>query len=224
MEIYPGIHWLRGVVGCNCWLVMETGYAFVIDTGSPGNAHHILRYAEKHGVGDKVKYIVLTHGDLDHAGSARELKKLTGAVIALHAAELPLLAQKGNLPGPLRFVSKIFSNVGRCARVKPDMLLKEGDRIGCYQVVHTPGHTPGSLCLWEPRKIIFTGDALRTHANDRMLTPSKPTVLNMPQAMDSMRKIAELDFYALFGGHGPPVIGDAADKLRKLLSTIPAES
>jgi len=221
MEVLPGIHWIRGVVGGNCWLVLETGYAMVIDTGSPGNAHHILRYATNRGVGDKVKYIVLTHADIDHAGSAAELKKLTGAKIAVHEAETAFMSEKNSLPGFFIWASKLFPRLGRCARLEPDILLNEGERLGSYQVVHTPGHTPGSISLWEPRKIIFTGDALRTHAGDRLLTPSRPTACNMGQAMDSLRKIAGLDFYTLFGGHGPPVIGNAAEKLRDMIGKLP---
>lgn len=224
MEIFPGIHWLKGVVGGNCWLVMETGYAFVIDTGSPGNAHHIFRCAQTLGVGDKLKYIVLTHADIDHAGSAAELKKLTGASIALHAAEVPFMAEKANLPGGLRWLSGVFPKMSRCARIEPDLPLNEGDVIGSYEVIHAPGHTPGSICLYEPRKLIFTGDALRTHGRDRLLPPSRPTAVNLRQATDSMKKIAGLDFYALFGGHGPPVIGNAGAKLRDMISRLPREA
>ncbi len=220
MEILPGIHWIKGVIGCNCWLVIDGDNALVIDTGSPGNARRIARYATEAGVGDKLTHIVLTHADIDHGGSARELKRLTGAKIAIHEAEEAFLSERGNLPGPFRWASKAMPGLSRSADFTPDVLLNEGDQIGSFQVVHTPGHTPGSICLWEPGKIIFVGDALRTHANDRLLTPSRPTAGDMTLAMQSLRKIATLDFDALFGGHGPPVIGDAAAKLRKMLATL----
>ena len=220
MEIIPGIHHIRAVIGGNAWLVIETGYAMVIDTGSPGNANHIARYAANHGVGEgQLRYIILTHADIDHAGSAAELKKLTGAAIAIHAAEASVLTENGNLPGPFRWMSSVFPRLSRYARFEPDMLLQEGDRVGSFEVVHTPGHTPGSICLWEPGKLIFTGDVLRTHARDRLLPPSKPTTGDMHLAMESVRKIAALDFYALFGGHGPPVIGNASAKLKAMLAS-----
>ena len=220
MEILPGIHWVRGIIGGNCWLVVDGDIAMVIDTGSPGNARRIARYAERHGALDRLKFIVLTHADIDHGGSAAELKRLTGAKIVIHAGEAAFLTEKGNVPGLFRWASRLWPHLSRSARFVPDVLLKDGDEIGGFEVIHTPGHTPGSICLWRPGKMIFTGDALRTHANNRLLTPSQPTAHDMAGAMESLRKIASLDFDALFGGHGPPVIGNAAAKLRKMLAIL----
>jgi glyoxylase-like metal-dependent hydrolase (beta-lactamase superfamily II) len=220
MEILPGIHWVRGVIGCNCWLVIESDRALVIDTGLPGNGRLIVRYAESHGVLDRLKFIVLTHADIDHGGSADELRKITGAKIAVHAAEAAFIAERSNLPGLFYWASRLWPRLNRSARFTPDVLLQDGDRIGGFKVVHTPGHTPGSVCLWQPGKLIFVGDALRTHANDRLLTPSRPTARDMALAMNSLRKIAALDFDALFGGHGPPVVGNASAKLRKMLARL----
>ncbi len=220
MEILPGVHWVRGVIGGNCWLEIEGDNALVIDTGSPGNARRISRYAESHGALDKLKFIVLTHADIDHGGSAAELKRLTGAKIAIHAAEAAFLTERGNIPGHFRWASALWPRLSRSARFTPDVLLKDGDHIGHFEVVHTPGHTPGSICLRQPGKLIFTGDVVRTHANDRLLTPSQPTASDMTEAMKSLHKIAALDFDSLLGGHGPPVIGNAAAKLRKMLATL----
>ena len=219
MEILPGIHWVRGVIGGNCWLVVDGDIAMVIDTGSPGNARRIARYAERYGVLDKLKFIVLTHADIDHGGSAAELKRLSGAKIAIHAAEAAFLDERGNIPN-FRWASRLWPRLSRSARFTPDVLLNDGDNIGGFEVIYTPGHTPGSICLWQSDKMIFTGDALRTHANDRLLIPSRSTAQDTALAMESLRKIAALDFDALLGGHGPPVIGNAAAKLRKMLATL----
>ncbi|XUX01481.1 MAG: MBL fold metallo-hydrolase [Dehalogenimonas sp.] len=219
----PGVHWVRGVLGCNCWLVVEPESSIVIDTGLPGNARRIDNYANKLGV-SKISYIILTHADIDHAGSASELRELTGAKIAVHTIEAHYMTTRTEIPFPFRWVSRSIPSLGRFARFKPDILLNESEKVGGLQVVYTPGHTPGSICLWKPGGSIFTGDALRTHARDRLLTPSRPTAMNMPQAMDSMRKLATLDFGSLFGGHGPPVVGSASTKLRDMLAKLPFES
>ncbi|XIG14494.1 MBL fold metallo-hydrolase [Dehalogenimonas etheniformans] len=207
-------------MGCNCWLVVEPESSIVIDTGLLGNARRIDNYAKKLGV-SKISYIILTHTDIDHAGSASELRELTGAKIAVHNIEAHYMTTRTELPFPFRWISRLIPGLGRFARFKPDILLNEFDQVGSFQVVHTPGHTSGSICLWKPGEIIFTGDALRTHARDRLMTPSRPTAIDMPRAMDSMKKIARLDFNSLFGGHGPPVISDASAKLRDMMAMLP---
>ncbi|APV45449.1 Glyoxylase, beta-lactamase superfamily II [Dehalogenimonas formicexedens] len=220
IEVIPGVHWVRSVVGCNCWLVVEPGNSIVIDTGLPGNARRIVNYAKQLGV-SAISHIILTHADIDHAGSASELKSLTGAKIAVHTIEAHYMTTRTELPFPFCWVSRLIPRLSRFARFTPDILLDESDSVGGLRVVHTPGHTPGSICLLKKGESIFTGDALRTHARDKLLTPSRPTAMDMPRAMDSMKKIAALDFTSLFGGHGPPVISKASAKLRDIVANLP---
>lgn len=220
MEILPGIHWLRTVIGTNCWAA-DTGEALiVIDTGWPGNAKRISRWLKRHYPDRRLDYIVLTHGDIDHGGSAEALRKLTNARIAIHRAEQAQLRRRGNLPFPFRWVSRIAPRLSRAARVRPDILLEDGDNIGGLKVIHLPGHTPGSIGLWHPAGVIFSGDAARTRAGNRVLTPSRPTAVNMEEAMTSLRRLAELDFEILCGGHGPPVKNGASPRVGRLATAI----
>ena len=76
MEIISGIHKIEGVRGANCYLVITETGMLVIDTGMPGNGNRIKNYIKELGKKPSdINYVVLTHADIDHVGSAAELRK-----------------------------------------------------------------------------------------------------------------------------------------------------
>src|SRR5450759_5555238 len=103
MEVADGIFKIDGVRIANVYLVATEDGLLLVDTGMPGNARRILSFIE--GMGRKpsdLRDIVLTHCDIDHIGSAAELKRLTGARVAIHELDAPVLSgqqrpQKGGL-------------------------------------------------------------------------------------------------------------------------------
>lgn len=142
-----------GVFQTNTYLVIDdlTGQAMLIDPA--GKWKRIARLIEDTKA--EVVAIVNTHAHYDHANRNHEAKKLTGAPIFIHEAE----AQNLN---KFTLVSLLFR--GR-PRLSPpaDQVLTEGDavKVGSlsFEVIHTPGHTPGGICL-RHKKHMFTGDAL----------------------------------------------------------------
>lgn len=142
-----------GPFQCNAFIVgnPDTKDVVVIDPG--GEVFRILNILEKEDL--KVKHILLTHGHIDHASGAKDLKEATGAEVLMHKEDLflyenmPLQASLfGMEPPPVTDI---------------DILLEDGMEIGqgplrC-NVIHTPGHTPGSVCFYFP-DMIFTGDTL----------------------------------------------------------------
>ncbi len=92
MELSPGIHRIEGAGGANSFLVLSDEGAAVIDSGLPGNEKKKVEYARKAGLqSEQIRFLVLTHPDIDHSGSAAKLKALTGAKIAIHEADAPPL-------------------------------------------------------------------------------------------------------------------------------------
>lgn len=145
-----------GPLRCNCYILgcEETREALLIDPGD--EAEIILPILRGHQL--RVKYILSTHAHIDHVGDLEKMKEATGAQALLHEKDLVLYQ---NLP-----VQAAWLGVPVPASTKIDNFLGDGDQIrfGKHsgQVLFTPGHTPGSLCLHLPGApgILFAGDTL----------------------------------------------------------------
>lgn len=202
----------------NIYLV-ETGNGVVIvDSGFSRAAHEVLRTIDQlgHTPGD-VRLIFLTHAHIDHVGSAAELRRRTGAPIVLHRADVgKARAGKHNLPNGRGIGGKIleyaFNGTGLrmpYAAFEPDILLQEGQTLNEFglngRVIHTPGHTLGSLSLLLDDGAMVIGDAIINQVRVGMPMYGEDIEL----AYDSLRKIHALRPRILYSGHGKPFSGDA---------------
>jgi hydroxyacylglutathione hydrolase len=133
------------LVGCE-----KTGEALVIDPADECEA--IVRQAEKNKL--HIKYIVNTHGHVDHIMGNKRMKDLTKAQIVIHEKDAPFLTQQGSYQ---------MSMFGAEPSPPADITVTDGDRIVVgevsLQVIHTPGHSPGGICLYG-EGVVFTGDTL----------------------------------------------------------------
>ena len=144
------------MLACNCSIVGDeaTGEAVIIDPGD--NIEQVQEILSKHQL--RAKFIIATHAHIDHVGGIEKLKQSTGAAVLMHKEDLPLYQ---NLALQAEWLGVQPPGV-----VDVDQFLKEGDalRFGAHelQVLHTPGHSPGSLCLHLPgeNQRIFSGDTL----------------------------------------------------------------
>jgi len=142
-----------GMMGVCCYIAAcETSKeAVVIDPG--GGEDEIIAACEQENLA--VKYIINTHGHPDHVCGNRRIKDSTGAEIVMHAADADFFEQKK--------VEQFFSQLGLSASPPADKRVIDGDIIGFgdekLTVIHTPGHTPGGICLYS-RPNLFSGDTL----------------------------------------------------------------
>ena len=185
-----------GPLQCNCTILGDeaAGEAIVIDPGDDITRIH-RRLTER---GLKLKQILVTHGHIDHVGGALKLKRLTGAPILLNENDLPQL--------DLMDEQAAWIGVPTPEVVPPDASLAEGMTVGLpaypAQVLHTPGHTQGSICLhFAPLKMLIAGDTLFAGSIGRTDLPGG----NGPQIIQSIesRLLALPDETRVIPGHGP---------------------
>lgn len=144
-----------GLLQCNCSILGdETSHeAIVVDPGDDIPA--IQKILQFHGL--KVKFIIITHAHIDHIAGAQKLKKLTGAPIYYNENDLPLVKMMDVQASWLRMPTPEVA--------PPDAPLNDGQIISITglqgTVLHTPGHTQGSLCLYLPKQsLLISGDTL----------------------------------------------------------------
>ena len=197
----------------------------LIDAGTPGKADRILSALAHIGVQPlHVKRIILTHHHWDHVGSLLELKRRTGAQIVAHARDADYIAGKRvrRAPRPLlgRVAYGLFGLLGaqNLQNVEVERLVNDGERIGGFTVLHTPGHTPGHVCLLRDG-YLFTGDLLYATAGAFRETPHIFTA-DVPTARASIRRVAQLDFQILLSSHHAPTVFGAAEKVRALANKL----
>lgn len=190
----------------NCYIVgPDSGSeGLVIDAGAePGEIMVAIRKMRL-----TIKYIVATHGHMDHVGAVSEVKKATGSAFAIHEADAGFLSRRGFL----------FGGIG--AGIQPDLLLHGGELIRAgglvFKVVHTPGHSPGGICLVGDG-VIFSGDTLFRNSIGRYDFPGA----SGHQLLDSIRnKLLSLpDETVVYPGHGPQTTVGEERKNNPFLAT-----
>ncbi len=163
----------------------------VIDPGD--EAERILEVVDRLGV--TVKYIVNTHGHVDHIGADLELKNRTGAPLCIHRLDAALLADPGR---------NLSSWTSPLPPVAPSRLLEEGDvvEVGSlrFEVLHTPGHTPGGICL-SGAGVVFSGDTIFAGSVGRSDFPGGSHATLIRSIKDKLLVLP--DETVVYPGHGP---------------------
>lgn len=182
-----------GPLRTNAILLVDQGIAAVIDP-SMGSTEEILK--KLNDLHAKIEKILLTHSHWDHIVDVSLLKEKTGAVIYVHRLDAKNMERPGSdqLPLPIAIDG-----------VKPEVLFNDGDiiKVGNLQleVIHTPGHSPGSVCFYlKEHNLLFSGDTLFCGAIGRtdLATGSPETI------WDSLKRLSELpEDTRVIPGHGP---------------------
>lgn len=193
------------------YLIHDKDEAILIDAHIATMAEQVLDTIQEIIPISNLKTVILTHGHMDHIGACSLIKEKTDASIAIHIADAQYLQEPWTqfltLYQDLGITKQAYSEfiplVG--GEVKVTRPLQDGDsiRVGSIEleIIHTPGHSPGSICIYEPEsKMMFTGDAL---------IPSEwySTMIGVFQDatkyIQSLVKISKIDVSALCPGHEP---------------------
>jgi glyoxylase-like metal-dependent hydrolase (beta-lactamase superfamily II) len=214
--------------------------AVVVDAGTPGNGRRIYDQVARHGVDPRdIALIVLTHGHIDHFGSAAELHRLTGAPVAGHVADLgPYNSGRSRRPylptGTMgRLVNRSRAVHVTVERVDPDVLIRGETSLHDYgikaRIMPTPGHTAGSVSVLTDAGDLVAGDLV---ANSFMglITgrPANPPFHDDPlRNLASLREMLALKPTILYVGHGTALDPDRvrrwADKEERRLRGLAAK-
>ena len=179
-----------GSMDNNCYVAEDDGEAIVIDAPE-GSAQRVAKRTAKAGV--RVTLLVNTHGHFDHTADNAKFKKLFNCKIACHADDAKMLEK----PGGREYGIETQPS-------KADVLLQEGMALAfgnaSLTVLHCPGHTPGSACLyWKERNELFSGDVLFHQGRGRTDLPGG----DEPEMLRSLARLALLPpSTRVLPGHG----------------------
>ncbi len=220
----------------NAFLFKTNTGAVLIDTGLPGSERKVERALAANGLGwSDLKLIAVTHGHIDHAGSAKRIRDLSGAPILLHEqdrayclGELPLLKPTG-------LFGQLFKLTGAIERpfnsFEPDILLTGSAPLDLRpfglpgHALHTPGHTPGSLSILTENGVAFAGDLaasgillgglmFRRH-------PKRPPFEEaVNEVVASLELLLARGARAFYVGHGGPLDTDIVRRHLKHLAQL----
>ncbi len=233
-EVIPGVFMMERLMGANVYLLLSNNGAVVVDSGVRSDADRILAQVLQAGHIPPIKSIVITHFHGDHAGGAAKLSRQWGAQVLAHKEDASYIIRPSSIPAFSNiklFVNWFGANVAlRSLPCKVDQALEDGDKVdaldGCV-VIHTPGHTAGSLCLYQPeRQVLFCGDAL---ININPVTQKnglglylRPITLDNAQALQSVRRLASLPIKSMCFGHGEPIVEAEVEQLNRFLANYEA--
>jgi glyoxylase-like metal-dependent hydrolase (beta-lactamase superfamily II) len=219
--------WGTGVWGANVFLLVDSNLTLV-DTGFRGRATQILKEVKKLGYSPSdIANIVITHHHADHIGSLATLKENTGANVFAHPADAPYIDGRLPQPGTARpgWLSKALAplyKLGVTTPVAVDVLINDGDELpvlGGIKILHTPGHTPGSISLFLPEeRLVIAGDVLANRF--RLGLPSKAFTVDIAQEINSIKRVASLDFDVIGFGHGSPLLHEARPAIINFIETL----
>jgi hydroxyacylglutathione hydrolase len=189
-------HLVVGPIHCNCYLVgdADTREAIVIDPGD--QPEDILGSAERHGL--KLIAAVATHAHFDHVLGAQLIREKLGIPFYLHIDDMPML-------DAMQERGMMFLGIELPPPPEVDQHYKEGDEISAgdlkLAVIHTPGHSPGSVSLLASEEAIFSGDTLFADSIGRTDLPGGDYDLELKSIRDRLFPLGDLP---VFPGHGPP--------------------
>jgi glyoxylase-like metal-dependent hydrolase (beta-lactamase superfamily II) len=203
----------------------------LVDTGLPGQTEAIATLLAEAGVQIKdLARIILTHQDIDHVGSLHDLVQQSRATVLAHEVETPMIdgtePPRFARPEVLAQRPEMRSMAEQFRPTPVNEQLQDGARLdlaGGVQVIFTPGHTPGHMCLYlERSKTLIAGDALTAHEG-QLSGPNVGATQDMSRATASVKRLAEFDIEAIVCYHGGVVHNNAGAQLQRVAEELGKE-
>ncbi|HEX3013874.1 MAG TPA: MBL fold metallo-hydrolase [Methanobacterium sp.] len=203
MKISDEVYTLDSTKGNYVYLILAEEI-ILIDTGLPKNGEGILNDLKSMDINPPdINRILITHDDMDHVGSLALLEKASGAKIWASKDDIPSILGDINR----HVVKRILNYIIKLKKPKNINSYPEDGIIGDIEVVYTPGHTLGHVCLLY-KDIMFVGDLFRTKNGEITMGPSFSN-WNNSILKESIFKIDEYDFKWICPAHGEPIKRDS---------------
>ena len=204
-----------GLANVSSYLIYRPGEAILVDCGNSGSEDKILDTLKRLGLEPgMLKLLVLTHSHFDHAGSAGRLKELSSCKVMIHRSEAERL-KKGYSPIPpgTRWKAKLLVGVGRIfarrlmnfSGTKADLMVDDLFDLDSYgfpgRVIHTPGHTFGSMVVLMEGGELITGDTMFGVENKQHFPPFAEDLSALVRSWEKIRKLQVKTCYPAHGRH-----------------------
>ena len=203
--------------GVNAYLVKSDSGFVLCDSGFAGNRSVLQKFLDEAGVTvDNLKVVLFTHGDIDHTGNGLYLRQKYGVKLAIHPLDRRMVEERNFQDDRLvkSFLMKVMQTLFKPGFKKmmagfeifsPDLLLQDGQDLKEFSmdgtVIHTPGHTDGSISILLSDGSLIAGDILQNRSGK-----PRPSFIisNEEQLTDSLQKLKKLDIQRVYPGHGKP--------------------
>jgi glyoxylase-like metal-dependent hydrolase (beta-lactamase superfamily II) len=223
LKIRPGLWQLIFYlpVQVNCWLIQDKEGLTMIDAAQPWNAPDIIKIVK--AIGIPLRKIIITHAHPDHAGAAAHLAAELGTKVFVHELDVPFMTGQGFMHQEQGFwltrsVLGVGHKLGILTPPAVDSVEAVCDRevVGDLQIIHSPGHTPGSVSIWwDEQRALFCGDNI-VYSFRSLRIGSPWFTLDLNRQRESIRKYVELKPNLLLSGHGSAFYGDVAGAIGRL--------
>lgn len=192
----------------------------LIDAGRRWDRKRILAELE----GRKISMVALTHVHPDHQGCAKVVCEAHGVPLACHEDDVDAMEGRRPVAATSNPIAKTFAGMWEGPPHPVDRVLREGDEVAGFRVVHAPGHAPGEVIFFrDSDRVAICGDVIRNISyltlRDRLAEPPAELTPDPAENRRSIRKLAELQPSLILPGHGPPVADVAA--FDRFVSSLP---
>lgn len=192
----------------------------LIDAGRRWDRGRIFKELE----GRKISELALTHVHPDHQGCAKAVCEKFGVPLACHEADVDAMEGRRPVAASPKPVAKLFGKLWTGPPRQVDRVLREGDDVAGFRVVHAPGHAPGEVIFFrDSDRVAICGDVIRNISyltlRTRLAEPPGDLTPDPAENRRSIRKLAELNPSLILPGHGPAVTDISA--FERFVSTLP---